>query len=57
MVVDDNDTSRRILAEMLQSWELVPTGVSRARVALETLCNTDGSSPRLRTAAGRHQHA
>ncbi len=45
MIVDDNDTSRRILADMLQSWELVPTGVSRARVALETLCNTDGSSP------------
>ena len=37
LVVDDNDTSRRILAEMLQSWGLIPTSVSRAREALDKL--------------------
>ncbi len=37
LVVDDNDTSRRILSDMLCSWELVPTAVSRAREALAIL--------------------
>ncbi len=38
LIVDDNETSRRILAEMLRSWDLVPTPVARARTALDTLC-------------------
>ncbi|MGE0759841.1 MAG: response regulator [Pirellulaceae bacterium] len=37
LVVDDNDTNRRILQEMLQNWELVPTCVSGAREALAAL--------------------
>ncbi len=37
LVVDDNHTSRRILTEMLRSWELVPLAVARARSALEKL--------------------
>jgi len=37
LLVEDNETSRRILTEMLASWELVPTAVSRAREALQLL--------------------
>ena len=44
LVVDDNDTSRRILTEMLQSWQLTATPVARAREALDTLRDIDDSS-------------
>jgi two-component system, sensor histidine kinase and response regulator len=37
LVVDDNETTRRILAEMLSNWEIVATTVARARDALELL--------------------
>ena len=57
LIVDDNDTSRRILTDMLRSWELVPTSVARARAALETLQQAGSRSVGLRPVAGRHQHA
>jgi PAS domain S-box-containing protein len=37
LVVDDNATSRLVLAEMLENWNLRPTVVDGARSALETL--------------------
>jgi two-component system, sensor histidine kinase and response regulator len=37
LIVDDNQTTRRILTDMLSSWEMVPTGVSRAREAIDLL--------------------
>ena len=37
LVVDDHTTSRRILTDMLQSWEMLPTAVGRAREALSRL--------------------
>ena len=37
LIVDDNETTRRILAEMLCSWDLVPTTMARARDAIELL--------------------
>ncbi len=45
LVVDDNDTSCRILTEMLRSWDLIPTPVSRARAALDTLRATRDGDP------------
>lgn len=37
LVVDDNSTNRRVLAEMLQNWKMVPTVVSDASEALKML--------------------
>ncbi len=37
LVVDDNATSRRLLAEMLGAWQLQPTLVESGRAALEAL--------------------
>jgi len=37
LVVDDNDTSRRILAEMLSWWQMKPTIVDGGRTALAAL--------------------
>jgi signal transduction histidine kinase/CheY-like chemotaxis protein/HPt (histidine-containing phosphotransfer) domain-containing protein len=37
LVADDNDTNRRILAEMLRSWGLRPTLVDGGRAALDEL--------------------
>ncbi|MHB0960858.1 MAG: response regulator [Pirellulaceae bacterium] len=43
LVVDDNQTTRHILTEMLGSWGLIPTGVARARDALELLLSESRS--------------
>jgi CheY-like chemotaxis protein/HPt (histidine-containing phosphotransfer) domain-containing protein len=40
LVVDDNATNRRILDEMLASWQMNPTTVSDADAALRTLKNS-----------------
>ena len=37
LVVDDNATNRRIIAEMLSSWQMKPIAVADARAALQTL--------------------
>jgi len=37
LVVDDNQTNRRILEEMLKNWELAPTAVDGAEAALAAL--------------------
>lgn len=45
LVVDDNQTSRRVLSEMLRSWELVPNTLARAHAALDTLLSSSGPEP------------
>jgi CheY-like chemotaxis protein len=46
LVVDDNETNRRILEEMLLGWQMVPTGVRSAEAALEALYDaTDQGRP------------
>ena len=37
LAVDDNETNRRILEEMLRNWRMIPTMASNARQALESL--------------------
>jgi two-component system sensor histidine kinase/response regulator len=37
LVVDDNDTSRRILVEAVQSWQMKPTGAASGEEALRAL--------------------
>jgi two-component system, sensor histidine kinase and response regulator len=37
LVVDDNETNRRILEEMLLAWRMIPTGVGSAGAALDAL--------------------
>ena len=37
LVVDDNDTNRRILCEMLSNWQMAPVEASSAAAALELL--------------------
>ncbi len=37
LIVDDNATNRRILEELIRSWELRPTSVDGATAAIETL--------------------
>ncbi len=39
LVVDDNETSRQILREMLEAWALAPTAVASGAAALEELQN------------------
>ncbi len=43
LIVDDNQTTRRVLTDMLSSWEMVPTSVSRAREALDLLARESRS--------------
>lgn len=45
LVVDDNATNRRILDEMLASWQMNPTTVSDANAALQTLKNSATEDP------------
>ncbi len=45
LVVDDNDTNRRILGEMLSAWGMAPTLVSAAREAEEELRRAAADSP------------
>jgi PAS domain S-box-containing protein len=40
LVVDDNTTNRRILEQMLINWNMVPTAVESAEIALNTLENS-----------------
>ena len=46
LVVDDNATNRRIIAEMLTAWRMRPTAVAGARAALDTLAKAvDAGEP------------
>jgi two-component system, sensor histidine kinase and response regulator len=45
LIVDDNATNRRILAEMLQTWDMKPVAVSTAEEALVTLGEAPASDP------------
>lgn len=45
LIVDDHATTRRILTDMLTSWDMVPTAVGRGREALELLERTGPSAP------------
>jgi len=45
LIVDDNDVNRRILIEQVRRWQMIPTAVSGARVALEELVNAAASDP------------
>jgi CheY-like chemotaxis protein len=37
LIVDDNATNRRILEEMLRNWEMKPTCVANARIAIASI--------------------
>ncbi|MHB8971117.1 MAG: response regulator [Pirellulaceae bacterium] len=43
LIVDDNQTTRRVLTDMLCSWEMVPTSVAQAREALDLLARESRS--------------
>jgi two-component system, sensor histidine kinase and response regulator len=45
LIVDDNATNRRILAEMLQTWNMRPAAVSTAEEALVALGEAHASDP------------
>jgi two-component system sensor histidine kinase/response regulator len=46
LVVDDNETNRRILEEWLQSWRMRPTAVGNAAAAMDELARAhDAGSP------------
>ncbi|MGB2717242.1 MAG: response regulator [Vicinamibacterales bacterium] len=47
LVVDDNATNRRILEEMLASWQMKPTVVSDAAAAVSTLTAAAGTNARF----------
>jgi two-component system sensor histidine kinase/response regulator len=47
LVVDDNETNRRILDEMLASWRMMPTTVADAQSALDALRRQAGSRQRF----------
>jgi PAS domain S-box-containing protein len=48
LVVDDNATNRRILVEMLHSWDFRPTAVDGAESALEALAKASEASDPFR---------
>ncbi len=37
LVVDDNDTTRRVIEKMIRQWQMEPTGVKSGRASLETI--------------------
>ncbi len=43
LVVDDNETNRRILVEMLDGWGMIPTAVADGMSALRELQRADGA--------------
>ncbi len=45
LIVDDNDTNRRILMRMCQNWRMQPTAVGDAATALELLRQASKSGP------------
>ena len=45
LIVDDNDTNRRILLKMCQNWQMQPTAVGDAATALEILRLASKSGP------------
>jgi PAS domain S-box-containing protein len=45
LIVDDNDTNRRILVEMCTNWKMQPTAVANADAALELLRNGARNGP------------
>jgi len=47
LIVDDNETNRRILLEMLSSWKMRPTAVESAAKAEEALRHALGESDRF----------
>ena len=47
LVVDDNETNRRILEEMLESWRMKPTVVADAASALTVLRETSAAGARF----------
>ena len=50
LVVDDNDTSRRILVETLQNWGMQPMSASNGRDALETVTRIGAEGNRFAVA-------
>jgi CheY-like chemotaxis protein len=54
LVVDDNATNRRILDEMLASWQMKPTPVADAQAALDTLAAVARQEPFDVILADRH---
>jgi two-component system sensor histidine kinase/response regulator len=48
LIVDDNATNRRILAEMLSSWKMKPTAVDGGPAALEALARAARTSRPIR---------
>jgi CheY-like chemotaxis protein len=48
LIVDDNTTNRRILEDLLRSWEMEPVTASHAREALQILRQAKGSDRPIR---------
>jgi len=56
LVVDDNETNRRILEQWLQSWRMRPTAVGDAAAAISELARAHDAGTRC-TGAARRPHA